>query len=195
MNKLKSLFFLGALLLVILIHYNYALLRAMRNTLTVTGVGGDATLIPTYEFFGTLPGTLILAVTLSYLLKHFSFRSVFFLTTAFFALFFATFGTLFHSPMLFFVMAELWKVALLYVLLFGWLNQHVELKFAKEAYAPLLFGTSIGIFLASPTIDFCTSHAWENAFFLQQIVVVTVALSIMVIFFFFQSWKRELCDQ
>ena len=75
-----------------------------------------------------------------------------------------------HWPdMVFYIMSELWKVALLSVIFWGFLNQKLSLDQAKRFYPPLLLGTSIGTILAGPITVFCTSlFAW-NAFPLSSL--------------------------
>ena len=49
-----------------------------------------------------------------------------------------------HWPdIIFYIMAELWKVALISVLFWGFINQNLPMEKAKRFYPPLMLGTSI----------------------------------------------------
>ena len=69
-----------------------------------------------------------------------------------------------HWPNLsFYIMSELWKVALLSVIFWGFINQNLSLEKAKRFYPSLLLGSSIGAILSGPIIVFCTSNfLWNN---------------------------------
>lgn len=177
-----------------LININFSILRSMRNTLVVADTGGSAAFIPYFELFGTFPASILLTWVLSRLMRVFSFRFIFSTTMLFFLTFFVVFafgiyphreqihallesrlGFFFgldrfmviftHWPdMVFYIMSELWKVALLSVIFWGFLNQKLSLDQAKRFYPPLLLGSSIGPILAGPITIFCTSEfIWEFA--------------------------------
>lgn len=181
------------LFIVSLINVNFSILRSMRNALVVADTGGSAAYIPYFELFGTFPASILLTWTLSRLMRVFSLRSIFSMTMLFFLTFFIVFafwiyphreaihtllenklGILFgltrfkviftHWPdMVFYIMSELWKVALLSVIFWGFLNQKLSLEQAKRFYPPLLLGSSIGTILAGPITVFCTSlFSWNN---------------------------------
>ncbi|MEN9343345.1 MAG: carrier protein 1 [Chlamydiota bacterium] len=178
--------------IVSLININFSILRSMRNALVVGDTGGSAAFIPYFELFGTFPVSILLTWILSRLMRVFSFRFIFSSTMLFFLSFFLLFafaiyphregiqlllenklGLLFgldrfrviftHWPdMVFYIMSELWKVALLSVVFWGFLNQHLSLGQAKRFYPPLLLGSSIGPILAGPITIFCTSvFSWN----------------------------------
>src|ERR1700722_9263173 len=178
--------------IVCLINVNFSILRSMRNTLVVADTGGSAAFIPYFELFGTFPASVLLTWALSRLMRVFSLRFIFSSTLFFFLAFFIVFAfwiyphrveihTLLenrlsflmefsrfkvvftHWPdMVFYIMSELWKVALLSVIFWGLLNQNLTLEQAKRFYPPLLLGTSIGPILAGPITVFCTSRfAWK----------------------------------
>jgi AAA family ATP:ADP antiporter len=181
-------------LIVSLINVNFSVLRSMRNTLVVADSGGSAAYIPYFELFGTFPASILLTWALSRLMRVFSFRFIFSATMFFFLGFFLLFafwiyphkeqihtlleaklGLLFgltrfkviftHWPdMVFYIMAELWKVALLSVVFWGFLNQNLSLGEAKRFYPPLLLGTSVGTILSGPVTVFCTSLFSWNLF-------------------------------
>ncbi len=179
-------------LIVSLINVNFSILRSMRNALVVADTGGSAAFIPYFELFGTFPASILLTWGLSRLMRVFSFRFIFSMTMGFFLSFFLIFafwiyphreaiqfllenklGLLFgltrfkvvftHWPdMVFYIMSELWKVALLSVIFWGFLNQKLSLEKARRFYPPLLLGSSIGTILSGPITYFCTSvSVWE----------------------------------
>ncbi len=179
-------------LIVCLINVNFSILRAMRNALVVGDVGGSSAFIPYFELFGTFPTSILLTWGLSRLMRVCSLRFIFSITMAFFLVFFIVFafwiyphresihtllesklGLFFdlsrfkvvftHWPdMVFCIMSELWKVALLSVLFWGFVNQNLSLGEAKRFYPPLMLGSSIGAVLAGPITVFCTSHLSWN---------------------------------
>jgi len=179
-----------------LININYTILRSARNAVVVVDKAGSANLIPWFELFGTLPAAILMTWGLTKLLKRYSIASVFYTTSfaflAFFAVycfaihpvhFFESTPYLQHIPsLLFFVVSELWKVILLSVLFWGFLNRHLLLDEAKRFYPPLMLGGSIGAVLAGPITTFCTSKNVWNAFPLSQdhwqhvLVVMTICL-------------------
>ncbi len=184
--------------IVSLINVNFSILRSMRNALVVADTGGSAAFIPYFELFGTFPASILLTWALSRLMRVFSFRFIFSMTMLFFLSFFVVFafwiyphreqihtllesklGILFgltrfkvvftHWPdMVFYIMSELWKVALLSVIFWGFLNQKLSLGQAKRFYPPLLLGSSIGTILAGPITIFCTSMFTWNHFALSS---------------------------
>ncbi len=186
-------------LIVSLINVNFSVLRSMRNTLVVADSGGSAAFIPYFELFGTFPASILMTWALSRLMRVFSFRFIFSATMFFFLAFFvlfafwiyphkeeihtlleAKFGLLFgltrfkvvltHWPdMVFYIMAELWKVALLSVVFWGFLNQNLSLGEAKRFYPPLLLGTSVGTILSGPITVFSTSLFSWNFFPLAEL--------------------------
>lgn len=197
----------------------------MRNALVVADTGGSAAFIPYFELFGTFPASILLTWAISRLMRFFSFRFIFSTTMLFFLTFFLLFafviyphreaiqtllehklGLLFgldrfrvvftHWPdMLFYIMSELWKVALLSVVFWGFLNQHLSLEQAKRFYPPLLLGSSIGPILAGPITVFCTSifswnalHLsdlrWQHSLYMLTFFLVLCGLVTLVGFYF-----------
>lgn len=159
----------------------------MRNALVVADKGGSASFIPYFEFFGTFPSAILLTWGLSKLMRMYSFRKIFIITMSFFLIFFVFFPFVIHphqeavqiffektighysffvhwSDLLFYVMAELWKVALLSILFWGFINQHLSYVNAKRFYPPLMLGSSIGAILAGPITIFCTSENYWKIF-------------------------------
>jgi len=191
-----------------LLNVNYAVLRSARNALAVADLGGGASSIPWFELCGTMPGAVLMTLGLTWLLNRFSIRRVFFTALIIFVAFFLCFSFLVYPylpqcreilsattwipplfatllpqfvSMLFFVMAELWKIALLTVLFWGFINQYVSMESAKRFYAPLMLGGSVGTILASPLISLCTSdflshQSWGSSLNLMMGLVAVLSL-------------------
>jgi AAA family ATP:ADP antiporter len=214
-RKYPTAFSFGLMFTIVcLLNINYAILRSARNALTVADLGGGAGSIPWFELCGTMPGALLMTMALAWLLNKYPIQRVFFLTLTAFALFFLFFSLVIypflptlkialqnslHIPdwiiqflpqflsMLFFVMAELWKIALLTVLFWGFINQYVSIENAKKYYSPLMFGGSIGTVLASPIISCCTSdflskQSWSHSLSLMMGAVALISLLVAWIF-------------
>jgi AAA family ATP:ADP antiporter len=177
----------------------------MRNALVVADKGGSASFIPYFELFGTFPAAILLTWGLSRLMRVFSFRKVFSITMSLFLGFFLLFPFFIHpnrdtvqlffektfgqlllfirwSDLLYYVMAELWKVALLSILFWGFINQRLSYENAKRFYPPLMLGSSIGAILAGPITVFCTSEIFWQMFsfakerWLHSLISLTIVL-------------------
>lgn len=211
--------------IVCLININFSVLRSMRNALVVADTGGSAAFIPYFELFGTFPASVLLTWALSRLMRFFSPRFIFSMTLVFFLTFFIVFAfwiyphraeihTLLecklsflmdfsrfkvvftHWPdMVFYIMSELWKVALLSVIFWGFLNQNLSLEEAKRFYPPLLLGTSVGTILAGPITVFCTSvftwnhfalstQRWQHSLYLLTLCLLLCGLMTLAVFRF-----------
>lgn len=213
-NKASYQLFFMMFGIVCLLNISYTILRSARNALTVVDLGGGAGSIPWFELCGTMPGAVLMTLLLTYLLNRHSIRKVFFIVLTFFVSFFLIFSlciypwlphckTVFSNPaiaafvpvfasMLFFVMAELWKIALLTVLFWGLVNEYVPLSSAKRFYAPLMLGGSVGTILAGPLISLCTSdflsgHSWTVS--LSLLVWVLAILSVATAWLFHLLWR------
>lgn len=191
-----------------LLNVNYAILRSARTALAVADVGGGAGSIPWFELCGTMPGAIFMTLGLTWLLNRFSIRRVFFITLTTFVLFFLCFSTGIYplipksgeslwvaklASMSFFVMAELWKISLLTILFWGFVNQYVPLETAKRFYAPLILGGSIGTIAAGPLVSICTSdavskHSWEGALFAMTVTVAVMGA--LTAWLFWSLWHR-----
>lgn len=224
-KKSEWLVFGCMFLIVAMVNLNFTILRSMRNTLVVADAGGSAAFIPYFELFGTFPASILLTWTLSRLMRFCSFRRIFSMTMLFFLVFFLVFafwiyphkneinlllegklGTLFgftgfkvvftHWPdMVFYIMSELWKVALLSVIFWGFLNQRLSLDQAKRFYPPLLLGSSIGTMLAGPITVFCTSlfswnlfslssQRWQHSLYMLTTFLILCGLGTLFLFDF-----------
>lgn len=200
--------------IVTLININFNILRSMRNALVVADTGGSAAYIPYFELFGTFPASICLTWVLSRLMRKCSFHFIFTMTMLFFLCFFVGFAfwvyphrqeihalldrfwiTTHWPDMIFYVMSELWKVALLSVIFWGFLNQNLLLDQAKRFYPPLLLGSSIGAILSGPITVFCTSiftwnqyplsaHRWQHSLYLLTIFLLLSGLATIGAFHF-----------
>ncbi len=187
--KIKPLLIISLFCLVVMISADFAILRSLRNTLAVTDLGGNALHIPYFELFGTLPGSVLMTWFLGRLLGRFSLNSTFQITLGIFLTFFLLFaffvyprvscwkqafpGIAIGFSMGFYIMAELWKVALLTLLFWGLVNEHMPLTHAKKLYAPLMLAGSLGTLIAGPIItafSFCDDWASTLS---QLLLVVT----------------------
>jgi AAA family ATP:ADP antiporter len=180
------------------LNVNYAVLRSARNALAVADLGGGASSIPWFELCGTMPGSVLMTLALTWALNRYSIRRIFFVVMAIFVGFFLgfTFGIypllttgLFSKlmSMLFFVMAELWKIALLTVLFWGFINQFISMEIAKRFYAPLMLGGSIGTIVAGPLISLCTSDflshsSWSHSLNLMMGAVTLISAAAAYLF-------------
>jgi AAA family ATP:ADP antiporter len=206
---MKKPFFL-MFAIVLLLNIDYAILRSTRNALAVADLGGGAGSIPWFELCGTMPGAVLMTLGLTWLLNRYPIQKVFSLVLAVFVLFFLGF-TLFLYPflpqiepifsfmpvlasMLYFVMAELWKIALITVLFWGLVNQYVPVEDAKKYYAPLMLGASLGTIGAGPLISVCTSHFLTNGSWSVSLGLMMglVALLSLLAGKLFQSLARHL---
>src|SRR5579863_6802782 len=90
-----------------LLNVNYAVLRSARTALAVADLGGGAGSIPWFELCGTMPGAFLM--TLSVFVLFFLFFSL-----GIYPLLPKTGESVWFAKlasMLFFVMAELWKIS------------------------------------------------------------------------------------
>ncbi len=194
--------------IVCLLHVNYAILRSARSALAVADLGGGASSIPWFELCGTMPGAVLMTFGLTWLINRFSIQRVFLITIGSFVAFFLffVFGVYPFLPglkqfflsadwiyghdtlayflpkaisMIFFVMAELWKIALVSVLFWGFINQYVPVESAKKYYAPLMLGGSLGTIAASPLISLCTSDAISGKSWGQSLTSMMLLLTVL----------------
>lgn len=216
-------------LVVSLINVNFSILRSMRNALVVADAGGSAVFIPYFELLGTFPASILLTWGLSRLMRLFSLRFVFSSMMLFFLCFFVVFAfwiypqkefiqallqdTWDHLPvlsrfhivfthwpdMVFYIMSELWKVALLSVIFWGFLNQHLSIEQARRFYPPLLLGGSVGTILSGPITVLCTSlfswnlfrlasERWQHS--LNMLTAFLLIFGLLTLLFFSSLFKR-----
>src|SRR5579863_4216790 len=190
-----------------LLNVNYAVLRSARTALAVADLGGGAGSIPWFELCGTMPGAVLMTLGLTWLLNRFSIRRVFLITLSVFILFFLCFSLGIYpllpkggesvwfaklASMVFFVMAELWKISLLTILFWGFVNQYVPLETAKRFYAPLILGGSIGTIAAGPLVSLCTSDFLSRQTWSGSLNAMTVTVAVMGAFtawLFLSLWR------
>jgi len=194
--------------IVCILNISYCILRCARNALAVADLGGGAQVIPIYDLCGTIPGAFLMVFLLTRLLNRFSIHQVFLITLSVFLGFFLLFSfTIYPSlhlwketilswhwlfghewlavllpqgaAMIFFVMAELWKIALLTVLFWGLVNQYMPLKEAKQLYAPLMLGTSVGTILSGPIVKLCASDTLSHGLWSRSLNLLVIALCLM----------------
>lgn len=194
--------------IVCLLNMNYCLLRSARNALVVVDLGQGASSIPIFELCGTMPGAVVMVYLLTRLLNRFSIHKVFLITLAVFSGFFLFFAVGIYPSlhlwketlagwswlpghewfsvllpqgfsMLFFVMAELWKIALLTVLFWGLVNQYIPLTDAKRFYAPLMLGGSMGTMLSGPLIKLCTSDYFSAGSWSRSLTLMMLSLALL----------------
>lgn len=194
--------------IVCLLNVNYCLLRSARNALAVVDLGQGASSIPIFELCGTMPGAVLMVFLLTRLLNRFSIHKVFLITLGVFSGFFLFFAVGIYPSlhlwkatlagwswlpghdwlsvllpqgfsMLFFVMAELWKIALLTVLFWGLVNQYIPLTDAKRFYAPLMLGGSMGTMLSGPLITFCTSDLISGGSWSRSLTLMMLSLALL----------------
>lgn len=228
--KDHSLLFFAAFFIVCLININYYMLRSIRNTLTVSLSSAGAELIPAINFWALLPLTLLLIYTLSVFMRKHRPSSIFMATTGAFSLFFLIFalfvfphrellhsyttfpainkavpslGLLFSNwtAAIYYVAAELWKVAILSVLFFGFLNQRISLNTAKGLYSPILLGGSLGGLIAGPLTIVTTAlgkkwtadpnGSWQISLICMSVFMALVGAIIVLVF----SWLKKRLDQ
>jgi AAA family ATP:ADP antiporter len=195
----------------------------MRNALVVADTGGSAAFIPYFELFGTFPASIGLTWAISRLMRRFSSRFIFSTTMLFFLSFFLLFafsiypnrekihaligvsGEFFtHWPdMIFYIMSELWKVALLSVIFWGFLNRNLSIDEAKRFYPPLLLGSSIGTIISGPITVFCTSalswnwmplsdQRWQHSLYLLTLfLILSGSLTIALFSTLFKKFEQR----
>ena len=208
--------------IVCLLNVNYCLLRGARNALAVVDLGKGASSIPFFELCGTMPGAVLMVFLLTRLLNRFSIHKVFLITLAVFSGFFLFFAVGIYpslhlwketlaswawlpghdwisvllpqgASMLFFVMAELWKIALLTVLFWGLVNQYIPISDAKRFYAPLMLGGSVGTMLSGPLISFCTSDYISGSSWSRSLTLMMLSLALLgaiTAWLYTKLWKQ-----
>lgn len=221
-QKETTIIFFLSFAIVSLINVNYSILRSLRNTLVVSCTEAGAELIPAIQLWGLLPLTFLLVYVISLFMRKYSQGKVFFLVTLLFLGFFnihaffiypfqnhleaAITPPEFLKPLSslyllckhwasgsYFIAAELWKVAILSLLFFGFLNRSLSLKEAKGMYSPLLLGGSIGGLLAGPITVIAAKISyyvlkpfgytkWHATYLVLTIIMTIVGLVIMGLF-------------
>jgi ATP:ADP antiporter, AAA family len=208
--------------IILLLNMNYTILRSVRNTLAVVDLGGSAQSIPLFELFGALPAAIFMTWVLSHVLMRFTLTKVFYFSLTVFLLFFLLFSCILYPAlqgsqkfiwlpkfcsMIFYIMAELWKPALINILFWSLINQNTALEQAKKLYAPLMLGSSVGSICAGPLVMACTSeafwkffplseHQWTHSFVLLMLVIFFTGIVTGFLYYalssnYAQSFKKE----
>ncbi len=226
--KNSSVLFFLAFSIVSLINLNYSLLRNLRNVLVVNCTQVGAELIAPIQLWALLPCTFFMVFAISLFMRRFAQAKVFVIVTSLFLFYFALHAFVifphrvflekfFHFTSLakylpslsvllenwtagvYYVAAELWKVAILSVLFFGFLNRRVSFEEAKGLYSPILLGGSLGGMIAGPVTVFCAKihfgifkafavDEWHCTVIMSTLVIVLVgALTI----YLFTTLKRK----
>lgn len=194
-----------------LLNLNYTILKSVRKTLAIADLGGSASSIPFFELFGTLPGALLMAWLLTKLNQRFCIKKVFFVTLVLFISFFLVFAGIIYpklltlakndttiliykfSSLIFYVVGELWKPALIQILFLGFLNLNLNVDEAKKIYPSLMLGASIGAIIAGPITIFCNSnflfsHAplaaqkWTHSLLIMMFAISIIGLLTFALF-------------
>ena len=201
----KSPLFLLSFALIVLLNANYTILRSCRNTIALTCFGGSASHLPYFELFGTLPGSILMTALVSKLAGHLDAKRLFFLVLLLFLSFFLGFTFILYpflsqlppfvatlSSMLFYVMAELWKIIPFTVLFWGLLNKNMTEGEAKIFYGPLMLGGSLGTMLAGPLIVLCTTDtittSWHDS--LAKLTLLLTFSGALIFYLYGTLWQR-----
>ncbi len=191
--------------IIFLLNINYTILKSVRKTLAIADLGGSAVSIPFFELFGVLPAALLMTWFLSKILKNFSMKKVFFIMLFIFISFFILFAGVAYpqlialqkslatphlmqfASMIFYIMGELWKPALIQILFLGLINFNLSVEQAKGVYPSLMLGASLGAILAGPLTIFCNSKVlwkiyplaeshWNHSLILMMCLVFGIGL-------------------
>ena len=166
--------------IIFFLNVGYTILKSVRKTLAIAAPGGSVTSIPFFELFGVLPAAIFMTWFLTKILKKYSLKKVFYFSLFLFTSFFLLFAGIYYpkliamakgqegsalisfASMLFYVVGELWKPALIQILFFGLINFNLSVEQAKKAYPPMMVGASLGALLAGPLIVYCNSDTlWQ----------------------------------
>jgi AAA family ATP:ADP antiporter len=158
-----------------------------------------------------MPGAVLMTLGLTWLLNRYPIQKVFFIALTAFVSFFLVFALAIYpllplcsikaipvfASMVFFVMAELWKIALLTVLFWGLVNQYIPVESAKRYYAPLMLGGSIGTILAGPLISACTSDFLSRQSWSFSLILLMSLLAVLsgAIGWLFSALWQNFSDQ
>ncbi|MCH9811611.1 NTP/NDP exchange transporter [bacterium] len=166
--------------IIFFLNVSYTILKSVRKTLAVAAPGGSITSIPLFELFGVLPAAIFMTWFLTKILKKYSLKKVFYFSLFLFTTFFILFAGIYYpkliamakgtegttlisfASMLFYVVGELWKPALIQILFLGLINFNLTVDQAKKAYPPMMLGASLGALFAGPIIVYCNSDSlWK----------------------------------
>lgn len=195
----------------------FGMLRSSKEALVVTACARGAEIVPYLFCWGVLPASLLMTWGLARAMRRLPLAPLFLTVTWFFLLFFLLFALLLYPNVdslhatglawplglglvcqqwafsLYYVMAELWKVAILTVLFWAFVNRHTSLSQAKRLYAPLMVGGSLGALLSGPLTLICSSswsyrrfplasEMWGHSLALQTGVILLLGLFLTAAF-------------
>jgi ATP:ADP antiporter, AAA family len=186
-----------------LISVNYFLLRIVKDTLMITGGSEGAAVIPFLKTWAVMPAAFMMAPLLSFLFRKMPRSRVLLVVLGSFLAFFALFGAVLHplgdriylnvsGPVafsmvrywpitLFYVMAELWKIAILMVLFWGYVNGTTPMSEAKRLYGPLMLALSLAAVVGGWLTSWASSlQSWETTLSGLMVAVVGVGLVTLV---------------
>ncbi|CRX38874.1 Npt1/Npt2 family nucleotide transporter [Estrella lausannensis] len=221
MNRFKKILLL-MFSITLFLNVAFAMLRSLRNTLAVVDLGSSAAVIPYFELFGALPGSILITWMLSGLIDRCSIQRVYYGAMIAFAAFFLSFTFLLY-PLLpalkaggegasfllqgismgFYVVCELWKPVLLSILFFGFVMRRISPEEAKKTYPLLMLGASLGSALAGPIVTVCTSGSfgdalsymgkgWSGSLTLMIMIIVLLGLLSACCFFYLDRLMNPL---
>lgn len=204
-GKLRSFFwpihryelgkFIPTQLILILICFNYSILRNLKDSMVITASGAEV--IPFIKVWVLLPMAILFTVIFTKLSNRFSQERVAYIIISSFLLFFSFFAA-FLYPMrevlqphetarlmaelfpsakwliamvdnwvltLFYVLAELWSTIVLQVLFWGFANEITRIHEARRFYSVFSIGSNLAAFLAGGVTLIFLAEDIMSAFF------------------------------
>lgn len=192
-HELKK--FIPMQLMLILICFNYSILRNLKDSMVITASGAEV--IPFIKVWILLPMAILFTVIFTKLSNSFSQERVAYIVISAFLAFFAFFATVLY-PMrdvlhphetarflaemfpsckwliamidnwvltLFYVLAELWSTIVMQVLFWGFANEVTRLHEARRFYSVFSIGSNLAAFLAGAVTVFLLAQDAMSAFF------------------------------
>lgn len=187
--------FLPMQFMLILICFNYSILRNLKDSMVITASGAEV--IPFIKVWVLLPMAILFTVIFTKLSNRFSQERVAYIVISAFLLFFAFFAA-FLYPLreslhphqtarllaelfpsckwliamienwvltLFYVMAELWSTIVLQVLFWGFANEVTRISEARRFYSVFSIGSNLAAFLAGAVTVMFLAEDLMSAFF------------------------------
>jgi len=203
-----------------LISTSFCMVRNIRLAMVVTGSDAGSELIPYIQFWLGLPAAFIMVAILARLARVFSAEKIFYFVVIAFTGFFICFALCifparydfhqaFQSPpgtnafwlmfelwdlSAFYVIAGLWKIMILPVLFWGYVNRRILMKEAKKIYSPLMLAGAVAGIVAGNISDLCAKESflqlfnfqglssWHSALVIQIGILTLLAGLIMICF-------------
>ena len=199
---------------------SFCLIRNIRLAMVVTGSNSGSELIPYIQFWIGLPSAFIMVAILARLSRSVSPEKVFYVITTAFVAFFMIFALIIFparyevlqmlqttqssNPFIlmfemwdltaYYVVTGLWKIIILQVLLWGYINRQILMAEAKKLYSPLMLAGAIGGAAAGTISEVCSQESfvrwfgfagkstWHGALIIQTIIFAALAIGIMITF-------------